>query len=214
MVRAEKLTFIPIGRYVRHFSPLIGKFLGSSNSPDDGDRAPGSKVKPTAFIANRIQLAGPVPETLRHRYVGFAPFVKAMFRRSGIRGMVLHHALHKQHLSIYKWDKNVVWGVIGDAAGEKKPQGEGHNEEKGFAGGEKSSGTEEPNDGVENKDASPGQNFVQGSVEMARQFLRMTSYGTHGRIFTYVIMLDGEWRFTVRTSLSPRIRLRENHSRS
>ncbi|GJF00915.1 hypothetical protein PsYK624_172190 [Phanerochaete sordida] len=31
---------------------------------------------------------------------------------------------------------------------------------------------------------------------MARQFLRMTSYGTQGRIFTYVIMLDGEWRFT------------------
>ena len=38
------------------------------------------------------------------------------------------------------------------------------------------------------------------SLAMAKQFLKMTSYGTHGRIFTYVIMLDGEWRFTVRCS--------------
>ncbi|KAI0694265.1 hypothetical protein BC835DRAFT_1204026, partial [Cytidiella melzeri] len=136
-------------KYTRHFSPLIGWLMGSSKSPDSGDRAPGSTVKPTAFVANRIQLAGPVPATLRHRYVGFAPFVKAMFRRRGIRGILLHHALHRQHLSVYKWDKNVVWGVLSS-----------------------------------------------DSLALARQFLKMTSYGTHGRIFTYVIMLDGEWRFT------------------
>ena len=151
-----------LGKHVRHFSPIIGKFLGSTNSPDGGGYM-GTNIKPTAFIANRIQLAGPVPAALRHRYVGFAPFVKAMFRRSGLRGIILHHALHKQHLTIYKWDKNVVWGVIGD------------------------------NDAQVKDDNMPRPD----SVAMARQFLGMTSHGTHGRIFTYVIMLDGEMRFTV-----------------
>lgn len=143
-------------------------------------------MKPTAFIANRIQLAGPVPSTLRHRYVGFAPFVKAMFRRSGIRGLILHHALHKQHLSIYKWDKNVVWGVIGDD--DKEPRGE---EQERAQDGEAQKNDEEQ--------AKEGDKIASDSVAMARQFLRMTSHGTHGRIFTYVIMLDGEMRFTVRT---------------
>lgn len=175
------------GRYFRHFSPLIGKFLGSSNSPDGGDRGPqNNNVKATAFVANRLQLAGPVPSTLRHRYVGFAPFVKAMFRRSGIRGMLLHHTLHKQHLQIYKWDKNVVWGVIGD---DKEPP-EGEEKERAQDGeGEKNENHQVKEDGDLGSD----------SVAMARQFLRMTSHGTHGRIFTYVIMLDGEMRFTVRS---------------
>ncbi|PSR73293.1 hypothetical protein PHLCEN_2v10854 [Hermanssonia centrifuga] len=153
-------------KYVRHFSPLIGKFLGSSNSPDASTNA--SNVKPSAFIANRIQLAGPIPPTLRHRYVGFAPFVKAMFRRKGLKGIILHHMLHKQHMEVYKWDKNVVWGLVGDNAGPEKESAEGGN----------------------------GQEVLKGDVGLARQFLRMTSHGTHGRIFTYVIMLDGEWRFT------------------
>ncbi|GJE92851.1 C2 domain-containing protein [Phanerochaete sordida] len=167
-------------KYVRHFSPLIGKFLGQSNSPDGGDR--NTLVKPTAFVANRLQLAGPVPGVLRHRYVGFAPFVKAMFRRSGIRGLLLHHTLHKQHLSLYKWDKNVVWGVIGD--GDEDPQGEEKDREGAGEGA------------VDAREAQKDGALDSDSVAMARQFLRMTSYGTQGRIFTYVIMLDGEWRFT------------------
>ena len=169
---------------MRHFSPLIGKFLGSTNSPDGGERA-NAKVKPTAFVANRIQLAGPVPSTLRHRYVGFAPFVKAMFRRSGMRGILLHHALHKQHLLIYRWDKNVVWGVIGD-----------RNE---APGGEEADRVQH-GEGAKNNNSKVGTGEFLGtdSIAMARQFLRMTSHGTHGRIFTYVIMLDGEMRFTVR----------------
>lgn len=176
------------GKYVRHFSPLIGKFLGSSNSPDGGERAE-TRVKATAFVANRVQLAGPVPSTLRHRYVGFAPFVKAMFRRRGIRGIVLHHTLHKQHLTIYKWDKNVVWGVIGDE--DVVPGGE---EEKCVVegGGAKN----------DNYQAKEENDLGTDSVAMARQFLGMTSHGTRGRIFTYVIMLDGELRFTVRNTIA------------
>ena len=179
-----------IGKYVRHFSPLIGRFLGSTNSPDGGER--NTVVKPTAFVANRLQLAGPVPSTLRHRYVGFAPFVKAMFRRRGIRGIVLHHTLHKQHKELYKWDKNVVWGVIGDDDGA--PQGEEKERAQNGEGAKDEEGVKKRDEnGTEKRDERLGSD----SLAMARQFLRMTSYGTHGRIFTYVIMLDGEWRFTV-----------------
>jgi hypothetical protein len=172
-----------LGKYVRHFSPLIGKFLGSANSPDGGDRG-SQNIKATAFVANRIQLAGPIPATLRHRYVGFAPFVKAMFRRSGIRGIILHHALHKQHLQIYKWDKNVVWGVIGDK--DEAPEGEEADRAQDGEGSKN-----------ENGEVKRNKVLSSDSIAMARQFLRMTSHGTHGRIFTYVIMLDGEMRFTV-----------------
>lgn len=174
-------------RYVRHFSPLLGIFLGTTNSPDEGKHT-GATMKPSAFIANRVQLAGPIPSTLRHRYVGFAPFVKAMFRRRGIRGILLHHALHRQHVSIYKWDKNVVWGVIGDH--DEMPQGEEKERER--------KPTEEQD----------GSGHDSDSIAMARQFLRMTSHGTNGRMFTYVIMLDGEFRFTV----SSRIRLLKCHT--
>ena len=52
-----------------------------------------------------------------------------------------------------------------------------------------------------------GKNTEWGSVEppggqgdarrtLAEQFLRMTSFGTQGRVFTYIITLDGEMRFT------------------
>ncbi|KAJ3532935.1 hypothetical protein NM688_g7348 [Phlebia brevispora] len=191
-IHKEQINDPCTGRYVRHFSPLIGRFLGSSNSPDDDpgsganpESARKTKVKPTAFVANRIQLAGPVPEALRHRYVGFAPFVKAMFRRSGIRGLVLHHTLHKQHMTIYRWDANTVWGFIEEssAQGEKSAliEENGITEEKRVVG-EVKKGTELPAD----------------SIAFAKQFLRMTCSGTHNRIFTYVIMLDGEMRFTVR----------------
>ena len=40
-----------------------------------------------------------------------------------------------------------------------------------------------------NSDEDVGQAF-------AEKFLRMTSFGTQGRVFTYVITLDGEMRFT------------------
>ena len=177
--------------------------MGSSNSPDTGDKAPGSSVKPTAFVANRIQLAGPVPATLRHRYVGFAPFVKAMFRRTGIRGILLHHALHKQHLKIYKWDKNVVWGVVGDDAEGEHDIAQSHlpegDDEAVDSAQQNGTGelSDRDNSGAVAHPEDNKSTTTRDSVALARQFLRMTSFGTHGRIFTYVVMLDGEWRFTV-----------------
>ncbi|EKM48740.1 uncharacterized protein PHACADRAFT_202459 [Phanerochaete carnosa HHB-10118-sp] len=92
-------TLVGPRKYIRYFSPLIDKFLSSSNSPDSGDR--NAVVKPTVFVANRPQLAGPVPSLLHHRYAGFTPFVKAMFRKRD-------HTLYKQPMEIYKWDKTVA----------------------------------------------------------------------------------------------------------
>ncbi|KAJ8474701.1 hypothetical protein ONZ51_g7050 [Trametes cubensis] len=142
--------------FVRHFSPLATHL---------------TSVK--SFIANRLQLTGPVPAALRHRYVGFAPFVKAMFRARGIEGILLNRALHKQHRAIYKWDRNTIWGVVGEEDVEDQASKEAqHKTENGTA-----------------RSSRPDEAF-------ARKFLEMTAYGTEGRIFTYVIMLDGEWRFT------------------
>ncbi|CDO70837.1 hypothetical protein BN946_scf184801.g30 [Trametes cinnabarina] len=124
-----------------------------------------------SFISNRLQLTGPVPSSLRHRYVGFAPFIKAMFRARGIEGVILNRTLHKQHRAIYKWDRNTIWGVVGEDRSQEKA------EQDGSANGESST-----------KD-KPDEAF-------ARKFLEMAAYGTEGRMFTYVILLDGEWRFT------------------
>lgn len=82
--------------------------------------------------------------------------------------MILNHALHKQHGAIYKWDKNTVWGIVEDDTLK-----EGMDKDNGDAASER-----------------PDQAF-------ARKFLEMVEYGTEGRIYTYAIMLDGQWRFTV-----------------
>ncbi|KAH9851614.1 hypothetical protein C2E23DRAFT_869285 [Lenzites betulinus] len=155
---AERIYTVGPQVFVRHFSPLAA-YLTAVHS----------------FIANRLQLTGPVPASLRHRYVGFRPFIKAMFKARGIQGIILNHTLHKQHRAVYRWDANTVWGIIGqdeDAA---------------------------PQDGDQQADV--GKQAVvpkpeQKNEALAKKFLEMTSYGTEGRMFTYVIMLDGEWRFT------------------
>jgi len=87
--------------------------------------------------------------------VGYRPFIERMFANSGIKGRLLHRALHKQYATIYGYGKDTEWGVV------------------------------EPPDG----DEDAGRAF-------AEKFLRMTSFGTQGRVFTYVITLDGEMRFT------------------
>ncbi|TBU61824.1 hypothetical protein BD310DRAFT_919941 [Dichomitus squalens] len=147
--------------FVRHFSLLAAR-LASVQS----------------LKATRLQLIGPVPSALRHRYVGFKPFVKAMFRAKGIEGMALHRALHQQHSAIYKWDKDTIWGVV-----EEQPGLEG--EDKGRKGG----------DDVHFA-GKVGPNNEKPDEAFARKFLDLVEYGTEGRVFTYVIMLDGQWRFT------------------
>lgn len=102
-----------------------------------------------SFQANQIQLRGPVPDQLYHRYVEFRPYIKGMFTGVGLRGRILNHFLHHQHDRVYNFDRSTIYGA-----------------------------------------------FPAPSTEMTLQFLDMVHYDRGGRIFTYVLMLDGLFRFT------------------
>lgn len=154
--------------WFKHFSPLIGRLAGTKEQvqSQDGsgkavsrykyvDRAGSSQVYPTnvltlySFQAVRIQLSGPVPGELYHRYVEFKPFVASMFQAQSLRGRILHKALHHQHQRIYNFDRNTLHGL-----------------------------------------------FPQPCRELTQKFLEFVQYGQGGRIFTYVLTLDGQLRFT------------------
>ncbi len=107
-----------------------------------------------SFQANELQLRGPVPNELYHRYVEFKPFVAGMFTASGIRGRILHRVLHHQHERLYNFDKKTKFGAI------------------------------------------EYDHKAKVSDDLALQFLDMVHYDQGGRLFTYVITLDGMFRFT------------------
>ncbi|KAM5434216.1 hypothetical protein MferCBS31731_006839 [Microsporum ferrugineum] len=133
--------------WTKHFSPLIGRLAGTKDKIKSKDgKAP---VERYNFQAVQIQLSGPVPTPLYHRYVEFRPFVAGMFTAKSLRGRLLNHALHHQHERIYTYDHNTVYGL-----------------------------------------------FPQPSLDLTKLFLEFVQYGQDGRIFTYVITLDGQWRFT------------------
>jgi hypothetical protein len=102
-----------------------------------------------SFQAIQMQLSGPVPNELYHRYVEFKPFVAGMFTAHSLRGRILNRALHHQHRRIYNYDHSTIYGVV------PKP-----------------------------------------SIEMTKKFLEFVHHDQGGRIFTYVITLDAQWRFT------------------
>lgn len=104
---------------------------------------------PYSFQANELQLAGPVPEMLYHRFVEFRPIIGRMFTSHGVRGHILNKVLHKQHRRIYNYDSSTEYG-----------------------------------------------SFAPCSEEASLQFLRMAHFDEGGRIFTYVLTLDGLMRFT------------------
>ncbi|ROV93870.1 hypothetical protein VPNG_09498 [Cytospora leucostoma] len=139
--------------YFKHYSPLLGRFLGIKVNEDESADAAGKQedngIQKYDFQANEIQLSGPVPEHLYHRYVEFKPWVGGMFTGKGLRGKVLHAALHKQHQRIYNFNMSTQWGQ-----------------------------------------------FKSYTEEASLQFLRMAHFDEGGRIFTYVLTLDGLLRFT------------------
>lgn len=96
-----------------------------------------------------MQLQGPVPPELYHRFVEFRPIIGSMFTSSGIRGKILNLALHKQHNRIYNFDQSTEWG-----------------------------------------------SFEPCSEKAALCFLRLAHFDEGGRVFTYVLTLDGIFRFT------------------
>ncbi|KUI57794.1 hypothetical protein VP1G_05075 [Cytospora mali] len=143
--------------YFKHYSPLLGRFLGIKVNKDEaadevehdeGDTE-NKRVQKYDFQANEIQLSGPVPEHLYHRYVEFRPWVGSMFTGKGLRGKVLHKALHKQHDRIYNFNQSTQWGTIQSC-----------------------------------------------TEEASLQFLRLAHFDEGGRVFTYVLTLDGLLRFT------------------
>ncbi|KAI1852288.1 hypothetical protein JX265_006338 [Neoarthrinium moseri] len=150
--------------YYRHFSPVIGRLAGvqvNKNEDDDsndhqgeaansnGDQGNNKRTTKYDFQAIEMQLQGPVPEKLYHRYVEFRPVIGLMFSRSGIRGRILHKALTHQHNRIYNFDSSTEYG-----------------------------------------------RFKPCSEEASLQFLKMAHFDHGGRVFTYVITLDGLFRFT------------------
>ncbi|KAL8781793.1 MAG: hypothetical protein Q9203_000109 [Teloschistes exilis] len=130
----------------RHLSPMIGRLAGTK---EPGKGKAGSKTEQYNFQANQIQLAGPVPSQLYHRYVEFKPFIAGMFTGTSLRGRILNRALHHQHSRIYNYDRTTVYG-----------------------------------------------SFPSPSKDMTLQFLNLVHHDDGGRIFTYVLELDGMWRFT------------------
>ncbi|KAJ5528016.1 hypothetical protein N7513_012175 [Penicillium frequentans] len=134
--------------WFKHFSPLFGRLTGTK----DQVKALDENGKPTSrynFQAIQMQLRGPVPAELYHRYVEFRPFVAGMFQAQSLRGRILHKALHHQHQRIYNFDRSTLDGT-----------------------------------------------FAEPCHEFTQKFLEFTSWGQNGRIFTYVITLDGKFRFT------------------
>lgn len=92
--------------WIRHYSPLLGRLLGQK-VPGDGEmsrRTGKAKTERYNFQSNQMQLRGPVPEHMYHRYVVFKPFVKSMFTAKGVRGFILSKALHHQHSRVYNFD--------------------------------------------------------------------------------------------------------------
>lgn len=101
--------------WIRHFSPLLGRLLGQKEPNEDGAVSKrNGKPKPEKynFQSNQMQLRGPVPEAMYHRYVEFKPFVKSMFTAKGVRGFILSKALHHQHARVYNYDHATEYKVF------------------------------------------------------------------------------------------------------
>ncbi|KAI1495821.1 hypothetical protein F5X99DRAFT_402294 [Biscogniauxia marginata] len=113
--------------YFKHFSPMIGRMMGIKVNKDEADDANDHEARPASshtgkqadrgtqkydFQANEIQLAGPVPPKLYHRYVEFRPIIGLLFRGRGLRGRLLNKALHHQHDRIYNFDRGTEWGTF------------------------------------------------------------------------------------------------------
>lgn len=64
----------------------------------------------SSFQANEMQLTGPVPASLYHRFVAFKPIMSRIFMSTGLRGNILNKALHKQHSRIYNFNSTTEYG--------------------------------------------------------------------------------------------------------
>ncbi|KAL4891398.1 C2 domain protein [Aspergillus ambiguus] len=133
--------------WFKHFSPLIGRLTGTKDEVQSGSG--NQQTSRYNFQAIQIQLRGPVPAQLYHRYVEFRPFVAGMFTSHSLRGRILNRALHHQHRRIYNFDRSTLHGQ-----------------------------------------------FDAPSTALTQKFLEFVHHAQGGRIFTYVLTLDAQFRFT------------------
>ncbi|KAI0910578.1 hypothetical protein F4823DRAFT_362811 [Ustulina deusta] len=123
--------------YFKHFSPMMGRMTGIKVNKDETADSQSQDAHSTAetdpkasdkraqkydFQANEIQLAGPVPPKLYHRFVEFRPIIGLLFRSAGLRGYILNKALHHQHDRIYNFDKSTEWGTFKSCSEEASLQ--------------------------------------------------------------------------------------------
>ncbi|KAM0225489.1 hypothetical protein ACHAPA_000850 [Fusarium lateritium] len=139
--------------WVKHFSPLIGRIAGvkvNTNAEDDARVDRDEKVDQNGKKkTNEMQLQGPVPPKLYHRFVEFRPIIASIYSSAGLRGTILNKALHGQHRRVYNFNASTEYGSY-DAC----------------------------------------------TPEASDQFLKLVHYDQGGRTFTYVLTLDGMFRFT------------------
>lgn len=100
--------------WTKHNSPMIGRIAGTKapQAPAEEGSEEKPKVEKYDFQANQIQLQGPVPAELYHRFVEFKPFVKGMFDKAGLRGRVLNNVLHHQHARVYNYSSTTCYGAV------------------------------------------------------------------------------------------------------
>ncbi|EWY80870.1 hypothetical protein FOYG_16787 [Fusarium oxysporum NRRL 32931] len=110
--------------WVKHFSPLIGRIAGVKVNVDaendtqveectqvdqNGNK---SRIQEYDFQANEMQLQGPVPPNLYHRYVEFRRIIGSIYSSAGLRGKILNKVLHSQHRRIYNHNASTETGVF------------------------------------------------------------------------------------------------------
>lgn len=102
-------------RWIRHFSPMLGR-LANIKEPDQQEQAQSNageqrkKVQRYNFQACQLQLQGPVPAELYHRFVEFKPWVGRMFTSKGLSGILMGKALRHQHSRVYNFGRSTLWG--------------------------------------------------------------------------------------------------------
>ena len=145
------------------------------------------------FEANKIQLLGTIPPDLRNNYVEYRPVIGWVFSAKGIRGWILNRGLRAQHRRIYCYDQATKYGLVATPPAISKIEA-GNVKEKDNV-------SKEGNVNSEGKGKEKVEDF--DAFAASRQFLEMVHWDEKpqpkvpgGRLYTYCITLQGEWRFT------------------
>jgi len=176
--------------YTEHFSPLLGHFIHHGDKsllPEQSSSIGSSKkkrVSASSFSAIKLQLSGPAPPEFRCHYVGYNTFIKWLYSNSGVMGHLLNHGLRKQYRTVYSYDKNTKYGIVqneGEYASEPSKADSNLNLLL--------EGKADDNDDDDDDNSKL-------NTALARTFLSLTRFGADARLYTYVLTLDAEWRFS------------------